>query len=119
MSAISIGLLLNLLLVLPQPQVRPEQPLAFDLSLSILATLHGADFALTRDIIRDGGRELNPFIRPFTRNDATLFIAKAAMMTVGHVLLKKLYRKNKTLAWIGSIALNVGMALVVIHNLRQ
>jgi hypothetical protein len=79
-----------------------------------------ADAVSTIVVIKKGGKEQNPFMRPIAGNAPVLLVVKAAVGVMfaasGEVLAKNGHRKlGKGLAWFGA-ALGFGAAA---HNMTQ
>ncbi len=81
--------------ILPQPTFETHKFL--DRQNRILfvavAAFNGADFAVTRSNLQNGGHELNPIVRPFAQSTAAL-AANFAMETAGVVSVSYLFHKT-------------------------
>ena len=88
----------------------------FDVSLYSMAMLHTADLFSTHRFMRMGHTEVNPIFR-----DSSIGTMAATKILGGiiHVyLLKWIYKKNKTVGWVVSIATNMALGYIVYHNLN-
>ena len=75
------------------------------------AALCAADFSVTHMNLSNGGRELNPLVRPFTANNATL-AANFAAQTAGVVAISYLFHRTghhrlERLAPVANVAASV------------
>ncbi len=75
---------------------------------STVATFSGADFAVTHMNLANGGRELNPLVRPFTGSTAALaanFAGQTAgVIAVSYLLHKSGHHKLERMAPVANIA---------------
>lgn len=75
---------------------------------STVAMFSGADFAVTHMNLANGGRELNPMVRPFTGSNAALaanFAGQTAgVVAVSYLLHKSGHHKLERLAPVANIA---------------
>lgn len=91
----------------------------FKTSLLTFVTLNVGDFYTTNKALKYNGlREANPLLGPLTKNTLLFAAVKLGITTLNYHLLKKLYKKNKKLAWVVSIASNIVMGYVVINNTK-
>ncbi len=98
---------------------KPIENSLFTTSLVTLVALNVGDFYTTNKALKyKGMRELNPLLRPLTKNTLAFATVKFGITALNYHLLKKLYRKNKKLAWAVSIASNIVTGYVVISNTR-
>ena len=98
---------------------KPIENSLFTTSLVTLVALNVGDFYTTNKGLKYKGlREVNPLLRPFTKNTLVFATVKFGLTALNYHLLKKLYRKNKKLAWAVSIASNFVMSYVVLNNNR-
>jgi len=89
----------------------------FTASLVSLLVLNVADYISTKKALKyEGISEGNPFLKPIAKNDLAFFAVKAGLTVGNHFLMKKLYKTNKPLAWVISIAGNFFMSYVVANN---
>lgn len=92
----------------------------YNTSLITLAALNVADYFSTREALKHQGlSEANPLMKPFVKNDLTFAAVKLGITLTNHLFMKNLYKRNKTLAWVLSIASNLAMSYVVSHNLKM
>lgn len=91
----------------------------FDTSLISLTALHVADFLSTREAVKIPGlREANPLYKSIVKNDAAFAAVKVGFAALTYIGFKGLYKKNKTTAWIMSVAANALFAYVVTNNYK-
>lgn len=89
-------------------------------SLVSLLALNVADYFSTREALKhEGLGEGNPLMKPFVKNDLTFAAVKLGLTLGNHLFMKSLHQKNKTLAWVLSIASNFAMSYVVANNLKM
>ena len=80
-------------------------------SLISLVALNVADYFSTREALKhEGLSEGNPLMKPFVKNDLTFAAVKLGLTISNHLFMKSLHKKNKTLAWVLSIASNFAMS---------
>lgn len=92
----------------------------FESSLITLSLLNIADYISTTKALKYPGlEEGNPFMKPFVKNDTLFAAIKAGVSVSNYYLLKKIHRKNKTLAWILSAVSNAALTYVVVHNYQM
>ena len=110
------------------PQIRKRTPKKsnqlgnslYTASLLTLTALNIADYVSTVKAIQlPGLEEGNPIMRPFTRNILLFSAVKLGITALDFYLLKNIYKKNKTLGWVLSIAGNFAMSYVVSNNIRK
>lgn len=78
--------------------------------------LNAADLVTTYKVIKYGGREVNPTMKPFIDNKFEA-IAFKTVATLGILALNRQIKKDHPkLALWSLVALNVGMGYVVQHN---
>jgi hypothetical protein len=72
------------------------------------AAFSAADFTVTRSNLANGGRELNPLVRPFTANNATLaanFVGQtAAIISISYLLHRTGHHRLERLTPAANIA---------------
>jgi len=104
-----------------EPRFRPVglSDTAFTASLVSLVALNVADFVSTKECLKYPHlSEGNPLMKPFVKNSA-VFAAVKGGLTIASVLgAKALYKRNKTLGWVSSIAANLALSYVVSNNFR-
>ena len=92
----------------------------FTVSLLTLAALNIADYVSTVKALQlPGLKEGNPIMRPFTKNILLFSAVKIGLTTLDFCLLKNIYKKNKTLGWVLSIAGNLAMSYIVSNNIHK
>jgi hypothetical protein len=117
-AAIVVLLILALASPVYSQEQKPPQLLTF---FSYTATLSiFTDTIITYDIILNHNCvESNPLWRPIMKYPPLVMTLDMGIATGITLLADHLYRKDhKTLAWVLLIAVNVGQAYVIIHNLR-
>jgi len=103
----------------PKKSKRTENSL-FTASLLTLTALNIADYVSTVKALQlPGLKEGNPIMRPFTKNILLFSAVKVGLTTLDFCLLKNIYKKNKTLGWVLSIAGNFAMSYIVSNNIRK
>jgi len=103
----------------PKQSKRMENSL-FTASLLTLTALNIADYVSTVKALQlPGLKEGNPIIRPFTKNILLFSTVKIGLTALDFYLLKNIYKKNKTLGWVLSIAGNFAMSYIVSNNIRK
>ena len=91
----------------------------FKVSLLTFVTLNVGDFYTTNKGLKYKSlKEANPLLRPLTKNTLLFAAVKLGITALNYHLLKKLYKKNKKLAWAVSIASNLVMGYVVVNNTK-
>jgi hypothetical protein len=89
-------------------------------SLLTLTALNIADYVSTLKALQlPGLEEGNPIMIPFTKNILLFSAVKLGIIALDFYLLKNIYKKNKTLGWVISIAGNIAMSYVVSNNIRK
>lgn len=92
----------------------------FTASLVSLAALNVADYLSTCKALKYPGlREGNPLLKNITKNALVFAGVKLGVAVCDYLLLKKIYKKNKTLGWVLSTAANVAMSYVVANNMKM
>ncbi len=91
---------------------------------AVLSSLHAVtgvvqtwDGMLTMRVLRAGGVEANPLMKPLTRNEGTMLGVKIAAAVATVIGTETLWRDNHRLAAIvTSVVANSAMAMVARHN---
>jgi len=106
----------------PQPvvQVVPDR----DPRRAVLASLHAVtgvvqtyDGILTMRVLRAGGVEANPLMKPVTRNEGTMLGVKIAAAVATVIGTETLWRDNhRVAAIVTALVANSAMAMTVRHN---
>ncbi|MBD3413456.1 MAG: hypothetical protein GF421_03370 [Candidatus Aminicenantes bacterium] len=92
----------------------------FEASLITNLALNAADYFTTQEALKyDGLEEGNPLMKPFVKNDLTFAAVKIGLTVSNYFIMKKLYKKNKALAWVVSIASNLVLSYVVSSNMTH
>lgn len=91
----------------------------FDVSIYSLIALNIADYVSTREALRlPGLQEGNPLLKSIVKSPAAFAAVKIGVSAVSYLSLKGLYKKNKAMAWVVSLASNFAMSYVVSNNMR-
>ena len=91
----------------------------YNMTLVTSAALNIADYFSTREALRhEELAESNPIMKPFVKNDFTFAAAKFGLLTFNYFLMKKLHKKNKTLAWVLTTANNLILSYIVVNNFK-
>ena len=121
------------LTVTPKPQIKTDasqffqkqlnrdkfETALFNTSLVALLALNVADYFSTVEALKhEGLSEGNPIMKPFVKNSLVFAGVKIAMSLGNHYFMKKLHKRNKTMAWILTAAANFGMSYIVANNIR-
>lgn len=92
----------------------------FQTTLLAQVALNVADYVTTRQALKlPGLAEGNPIMKPFVKNDYVFAAVKIGFTALSYYSLKSLYKKNKTAAWIVSIASNFALSYVVANNMSS
>jgi len=92
----------------------------FEISLITNLALNTADYLSTREALKyDGLQEGNPLMKPFVKNDMTFAAIKIGLTVTHYFTMKKLFKRNRTLGWIVSIASNLALSYVVSSNMAH
>jgi len=110
-------LILGLLLVLLPTGLFANNTIFKSLQISYVG-MDYADVGITTYALWKGAKEANPLTKWYVNNPPLAI----GLHTLGNALIVKwtggLYKKNRMLAWIMIIGLNVVKAYVLYHNLR-
>jgi hypothetical protein len=91
----------------------------FEVSMATLAGLSLADYFTTMAAVKHPSlAESNPFFKVLVKYPVFFAVAKIGVTAVSFWGLKRLYKQNKTAAWILSAASNFAMSFVIANNLR-
>jgi hypothetical protein len=89
-------------------------------SMVSLIALNVADYFSTKEALKhEGLAEGNPIMKPFVKNDLAFAAVKLGITIGNYYFMKKLHKKNKTLAWVLSVASNFAMSYIVANNLKM
>ncbi len=81
--------------------------------------LNIADYLSTREAIKHEGLvESNPLVALYVKSPAVFTAVKIGWTIGNYVLMRKLYKKNKKLAWIVGTISNLVLSYVVVNNIR-
>ena len=79
-----------------------------------------ADYLSTCKALKYPGlREGNPLMKSITKNALVFAGVKLGVTVCDYLILKKIYKKNKTLGWVLTTAANVAMSYVVANNMKM
>jgi hypothetical protein len=91
----------------------------FTTSLVTMTALNIVDYFSTKAAIRQTGlKEGNPLMKPFVKNAAVFAAVKAGTTVLSVWGLKRLYKRDKTTAWVLSTVSNFLLSYVVANNMR-
>jgi hypothetical protein len=89
-------------------------------SLITLTALNVADYLSTVQALKhEELEEVNPITKPLTKNIYLFTAVKLGVAALDICILKNLYKKNKPLAWVLSLAANFAMSYVVANNIKM
>jgi len=92
----------------------------FTAALASTVFLHAADYYTTVNALKFSSlEEGNPFMKKIANNQLLYGAIKLGVAGLQITLLRGLYKKNKTLAWIVGTAMNVGLSCVVANNFSK
>lgn len=92
----------------------------FTAALVSTVVLHAADYYTTVNALKFSTlQEGNPFMKKIANNQLLFGAIKLGVAGLQVTLLRGLYKKNKTLAWIVGTAMNVALSGVVANNLSK
>lgn len=91
----------------------------FNANLAALAALNIADYFSTKQALKiPGSYEANPMMKPFIKNEFAFAAVKAGTTALTYFGLKKLFKTNKTMAWVLTTAANFVTSHAVYNNLN-
>jgi hypothetical protein len=91
----------------------------FNASMFSFAALNFADYFTTREALKNSAvREVNPLLQNIVKDPAQHALVKLGITALSYWNMKSLYKKNKPLAWLFSIASNALMYYVVSNNIQ-
>ncbi len=97
---------------------RTERAL-FNSNLLAMVALNVADYFSTKQALKiPGSYEANPLMKPFLKNDFAFAAAKAGTTALTYFGMKKLFKTNKTMAWVLTTAVNFVTSYAVYNNVR-
>lgn len=92
----------------------------FTASLISLTALNVADYLSTCKALKYPQlREGNPLMKSITRNALVFAGIKLGISVCDYLILKKIYKKNKTLGWVLTTAANAALSYVVYNNMKM
>jgi hypothetical protein len=102
------------------PKISKFQNSLYTSSLITLTALNVADYFSTVQALKHKElEEVNPAMKPIAKNIYLLTAVKLGVAALDIYILKNLYKKNKPLAWVLSIAANFAMSYVVANNIKM
>ena len=91
----------------------------FTTTLLMNAALNIADYVLTRKALRYAGlAESNPMMKNIAKDPYVFAAVKVGVSALNFYMMKNLYKKNRTLAWVLTTVTNCAMTYVVANNIR-
>ncbi|MHB8054545.1 MAG: DUF5658 family protein [Candidatus Aminicenantales bacterium] len=91
----------------------------FKASLISLVALNVADYFSTKECLKYSHlSEGNPVMKPFVKNAAVFAAVKGGLTIASFFGTKALYKRNKPLGWIVSLASNLALSYIVSNNFR-
>jgi hypothetical protein len=91
----------------------------FTASLITLSALNLADYFSTREALKsEGFKEANPLMKPFVKNPVVFGTVKLGLSAFNYYSLKKIYKKDKKLAWVVSTISNFIVSYAVWNNIK-
>ena len=102
------------------PRIINWQNSLYTSSLITLTALNVADYITTVKALKhEELEEANPAMKPIAKNIYVFTAVKLGVAALDIYILKKLYKKNKPLAWVLSVAANFAMSYVVANNFKM
>ncbi len=102
------------------PQISNLQNSLYTSSLIALTALNVADYITTVKALKHKElEEENPAMKPIAKNIYLFTAVKLGVAALDIYILRNLYKKNKPLAWVLSVAANFAMSYVVANNLKM
>lgn len=102
------------------PTISKFQNSLYTSSLVTLTALNVADYLSTVQALKHKELdEANPAMKPIAKNIYLFTAVKLGVAALDIYILKNLYKKNKPLAWILSVAANFAMSYVVANNIKM
>jgi hypothetical protein len=88
-------------------------------TLLAMTALNVADYLSTKQALKiPGSYEGNPLMRPFVKNDFAFAAIKAGTTAATYFGMKKLFKRNKTMAWVLTTAASFVSSYAVYSNMR-
>lgn len=92
----------------------------FTVALTSTVLLHAADYYTTVTAMKYSTlQEGNPFMKKIVNNQLLFGAIKLGVAGLQVTLLRGLYKKNRTLAWVMGTAMNVALSYVVANNISK
>jgi len=92
----------------------------FVAAVACTVALHAADYFTTRHALQYSGlQEGNPFMKKIVNSPLLFAGVKLGVAGLQTLLLKGLFKKNKTLGWVVGTAMNVALSAVVANNFSK
>lgn len=86
--------------------------------ISVLA-LNIADYFSTKEAMKhERLAEINPLVKAYSKNSVLHVTVKLGWTIGNYYLMKKLFKKNKKMAWVVSAISNLVMSYIVANNFR-
>ena len=102
------------------PEISKFQNSLYTSSLITLTALNVADYLSTVQALKHKElEEANPAMKPIAKNIYLFTAVKLGVAALDIYILKNLYKKNKPLAWVLSVAANFAMSYVVANNIKM
>ncbi len=97
---------------------RTERAL-FNTTLLAMAAINVADYLSTKQALKiPGTYESNPLMKPFMKNDFAFAAIKAGTTALTYFGMKKLFKTNKTMAWVLTTAASFVTSYAVYNNMK-
>lgn len=91
----------------------------FNANLAAMAAINVADYLSTKQALKiPGSYEANPLMKPFIKNEFAFAAVKAGTTALTYFGMKKLFKTNKTMAWVLTTAANFVTSYAVYNNLN-
>ena len=91
----------------------------FNSTLLAMAAINVADYVSTKQALKiPGSYEANPLMKPFVKNEFAFAAIKAGTTAVTYFGMKKLFKTNKTLAWVLTTAASFVTSYAVYNNMK-
>lgn len=92
----------------------------FTSSLITFTALNVADYFSTREALKYPGlEEGNPLMKPFVKNPYAFAAVKLGISALSYYSMKSLFKKDKRMAWVMSLASNLALSYIVANNFRM
>ncbi len=92
---------------------------AFDAFLLAMVALNVADYFSTTTALKYPGlAEGNPILKPFVKSPLAFGAVKLGFTAISYFSAKSLFKRNKTMAWIVTMAANAALSYAVSNNVK-